>query len=165
LTAVENVMVGAERSARAGVLSALLGLPRSDRDERRLRQRALDALAELGVADVADRRPGTLPFGVQKRVALARALVAEPELLLLDEPAGGLSAADLEELGRRVRALRGRMSVLLVEHHMDLVMSVCDRVVVLDFGRCVAAGTPAEVQSDQRVLDAYLGVEAGDAGG
>jgi branched-chain amino acid transport system ATP-binding protein len=165
LTAVENVMVGAERSARAGVLSALLGLPRSDRDERRLRDRALGALAELGVADVADRLPGTLPFGVQKRVALARALVAEPELLLLDEPAGGLSAAELEELARRVRALRGRMSVLLVEHHMDLVMSVCDRVVVLDFGRCVAAGTPAEVQADQRVLDAYLGVEAGDAGG
>jgi branched-chain amino acid transport system ATP-binding protein len=143
LTAVENVMVGAERSARAGVLSALLGLPRSDGDERRLRQRALDALAELGVADVADRLPGTLPFGVQKRVALARALVAEPELLLLDEPAGGLSAAELEELGRRVRSLRGRMSVLLVEHHMDLVMSVCDRVVVLDFGRRVAHGTPA----------------------
>jgi branched-chain amino acid transport system ATP-binding protein len=165
LTACENVMVGAERSARAGILSALFGLPRSDRDERRLRERALEALAELGVADIADRLPGTLPFGVQKRVALARALVSEPELLLLDEPAGGLSAAELEELARRVRALRGRMSVLLVEHHMDLVMSVCDRVVVLDFGRCVAAGTPAEVQSDQRVLDAYLGVEAGDAEG
>ena len=154
LTVVENVMVGAEPRARAGFASTLLGLPRSDRDERRLRQRALAALAELGVADIADRLPGTLPFGVQKRVALARALVAEPELLLLDEPAGGLSASELEELARRVRALRGRMSVLLVEHHMDLVMSVCDRVVVLDFGRRVAAGTPAEVQSDQRVLDA-----------
>jgi branched-chain amino acid transport system ATP-binding protein len=165
LSAIENVMVGAERTARAGVLSALLGLPRSDRDERRLRALALDALAEFGVADVADRLPGTLPFGVQKRVALARALVARPQLLLLDEPAGGLSAADLEELGQRVRALRGEMSVLLVEHHMDLVMSVCDRVVVLDFGRRVAHGTPAEVQSDPRVLDAYLGVEAGDAAG
>jgi branched-chain amino acid transport system ATP-binding protein len=164
LTAVENVMVGAQRASRAGVLPALFGLPRSDRDERRLRELSMNALAELGVADVADRRPGTLPFGVQKRVALARALVAKPELLLLDEPAGGLSAADLEELGERVRALRGEMSVLLVEHHMDLVMSVCDRVVVLDFGRRVAHGTPAEVQSDPRVLDAYLGVEA-DAGG
>jgi branched-chain amino acid transport system ATP-binding protein len=165
LTAAENVMVGAERSARAGILSALLGLPRSDRDERRLRRLALDALAELGVADVADRLPGTLPFGVQKRVALARALVARPQLLLLDEPAGGLSAADLEELARRVRELRGDTAVLLVEHHMDLVMSVCDRVAVLDFGKRVAHGTPAEVQADPRVLDAYLGVEAGDAGG
>jgi branched-chain amino acid transport system ATP-binding protein len=165
LTAVENVMVGAERSARAGALSALLGLPHSDRDERRLRALALDALGQLGVADVADRLPGTLPFGVQKRVALARALVSQPRLLLLDEPAGGLSAADLEELAQRVRELRGDMSVLLVEHHMDLVMSVCDRVVVLDFGRRVAHGTPAEVQADPRVLDAYLGVEAGDAGG
>jgi branched-chain amino acid transport system ATP-binding protein len=164
LTAVENVMVGAERAARAGVLSASLGLPRSDRDERRLRALALDALGQLGVAEVADRLPGTLPFGVQKRVALARALVSRPRLLLLDEPAGGLSAADLEELGQRVRELRGDMSVLLVEHHMDLVMSVCDRVVVLDFGRRVAHGTPAEVQADPRVLDAYLGVEAGDAG-
>jgi len=163
LTAVDKVMVGAARAARAGVLSALLGLPRSDRDERRLRARALDALGELGVADAADRLPGTLPFGVQKRVALARALVSKPQLLLLDEPAGGLSAGDLEELGQRVRELRGDMSVLLVEHHMDLVMSVCDRVVVLDFGRRVAHGTPAEVQADPRVLDAYLGVEAGDA--
>jgi branched-chain amino acid transport system ATP-binding protein len=165
LTAVENVMVGAERSARAGILSAVFGLPRSDRDEKRLRELALQALDEFGVADVADQLPGTLPFGVQKRVALARALVSKPRLLLLDEPAGGLSAADLEELGRRVRELRGDMSVLLVEHHMDLVMSVCDRVVVLDFGRRVAHGTPAEVQADPRVLDAYLGVEAGDAGG
>src|SRR3954469_23887036 len=164
LTAVENVMVGAESSARAGIMSALLGLPRSDRDERRLRQRALEALAELGVADVADRLPGTLPFGVQKRVALARALVGKPALLLLDEPAGGLDAADMDDLGARVRAMKGETSVLLVEHHMDIVMAVCDRVVVLDFGRRIAEGTPAAVQADPRVLDAYLGVEADAAG-
>jgi branched-chain amino acid transport system ATP-binding protein len=160
LTAVENVMVGAERSARAGTLSALLGLPRSDRDERRLRARATGALARLGVADAADRLPHGLPFGVQKRVALARALVAEPDLLLLDEPAGGLGGADMDELAELVRTLKGELAVLLVEHHMDLVMDVCDRVVVLDFGRCIAAGTPDEVQADQGVLDAYLGVEA-----
>jgi branched-chain amino acid transport system ATP-binding protein len=159
LTAVENVMVGAERGARAGALSALLGLPRSDRDERRLRARALDALARLGVADAADRHPGALPFGVQKRVALARALVAEPQLLLLDEPASGLGGTDMDELAQLVRALKDERAVLLVEHHMDLVMAVCDRVVVLDFGRRVAAGTPDEVQADPEVLDAYLGVE------
>jgi branched-chain amino acid transport system ATP-binding protein len=164
LTALENVMAGAERRRRAGLASALLGLPRSDRDERALRAAALDALAALGVADVAARLPGTLPFPVQRRVALARALVSRPRLILLDEPAGGLGGDDMHELGQRIRALRGDMAVLLVEHHMDLVMSVCDRVVVLDFGRHIAEGTPAEVRSDERVLDAYLGVEVDAAG-
>jgi branched-chain amino acid transport system ATP-binding protein len=159
LTAIENVMAGAERTRQAGLASALLGLPRSDRDERTLRAAALDALETLGVADVAQRLPGTLPYPVQKRVALARALVARPQLILLDEPAGGLGGDDMDELGQRIRALRGDMAVLLVEHRVDLVMSVCDRVVVLDFGRCIAHGTPAEVRADQRVLEAYLGVE------
>jgi branched-chain amino acid transport system ATP-binding protein len=159
LTAIENVMIGAERQARAGLASALLGLPRSDRAERRLRALALAALDDLGVADAADRLPGGLPYGVQKRVALARALVAHPRLLLLDEPAGGLDEDDMAELGQRIRALTAETSVLLVEHHMDLVMAVCDRVVVLDFGRCLAEGEPAEIQVDPRVLDAYLGVE------
>jgi len=159
LTAAENVMVGAERQARAGLASALLGLPRSDRAERRLRDLALAALDDLGVADAADRFPGSLPYGVQKRVALARALVARPRLLLLDEPAGGLDEDDMAELGTRIRALTEATSVLLVEHHMDLVMAVCDRVVVLDFGRRLAEGEPADIQVDPRVLDAYLGVE------
>jgi branched-chain amino acid transport system ATP-binding protein len=163
LTAIENVMAGAEIHARAGMLSALLGLPRSDRDERRVRVRAQAALDDLGVGDVADRRPGALPYGVRKRVALARALVADPELLLLDEPAGGLGAEDIEELAALIGRLRARMAVVLVEHHMDLVMRVCDRVVVLDFGRRIAMGAPAEVQADPAVLDAYLGVEAADA--
>ncbi|HKE81559.1 MAG TPA: ABC transporter ATP-binding protein [Solirubrobacteraceae bacterium] len=158
LTALENVLAGAEPRRRAGLTSALLGLPRSDRDERALRGRALAALKALGVAELAGRLPGELPYPLQKRVALARALVAEPELLLLDEPAGGLGPDDMADLGERIRALGGTTTVLLVEHHMDLVMSVCDRVVVLDFGRRIAAGTPAEVQANQRVLDAYLGV-------
>ena len=164
LTALENVMAGAERRRRAGLPSALLGLPRSDRDERALRAAALEALEALGVADVADRLPGTLPFPVQKRVAFARALVARPRLILLDEPAGGLGGDDMRELGERIRGLRSDMAVLLVEHHMDLVMSVCDRVVVLDFGRRIAEGTPAQVRSDERVLDAYLGVDVDAAG-
>jgi branched-chain amino acid transport system ATP-binding protein len=159
LTVAENVMVGAQRHARAGALASLLGV--SDRTEKRLRALALDALKEAGVHDVADRLPGSLPFGIQKRVALARALAAKPKLLLLDEPAGGLNADDITELGERIRGLE--TSVLLVEHHMDLVMAICDRILVLDFGRRVAEGEPAEIQADPRVLDAYLGVEVPDA--
>ena len=164
LTALENVMVGAEHLASAGLASALFGLPRSDRDERTLREAAMEALDAMGAADVAERKPDSLPYPVQKRVSLARALVAKPALLLLDEPAGGLGADDMEELAALIGRLRGQIAVAMVEHHMDLVMNVCDRVVVLDFGRRIAFGTPAEVQADQRVLDAYLGVEVDAAG-
>jgi branched-chain amino acid transport system ATP-binding protein len=97
---------------------------------------------------------------VQKRVALARALAAEPDLLLLDEPASGLSGDEMSELGELIRRLTGRMSVVLVEHHMDLVMAVCDRITVLDFGKVVADGTPDEVRDNPAVIDAYLGEEA-----
>ena len=159
ITCLDNVMVGAHRHARAGFASALLGLPRSDNDEQALRARSMGILEELGVAHVAGRLPGSLPYPLQKRVALARALVADPQILLLDEPASGLSSAEMDELGELIRGLRGRMAVMLVEHHMDLVMSVCDRIAVLDFGKLIATGTPQEVRADERVLAAYLGEE------
>ncbi len=157
LTVLENVIVGADRHAVAGFASAVFGLPRSDRDERKLRDRARGILADLKIEDVADSRPGTLPYPVQKRVAMARALAAEPVLLMLDEPAAGLSESELVDLAELIRHLRGQMAVMLVEHHMELVMGVCDRIVVLDFGRVIATGTPAEIRADPAVLDAYLG--------
>jgi branched-chain amino acid transport system ATP-binding protein len=162
LTALENVMVGGDHLHRARLGSSLLGLPASDRAERALREAALAALERAEVADAAARRADSLPYPVQKRVALARALVAQPELLLLDEPAGGLGADDVDSLAQLIRGLRGSLSVMLVEHRMDLVMSVCDRVVVLDSGKLIAQGTPAQIQQNRRVLDAYLGAENGD---
>ncbi|MGY1746069.1 ABC transporter ATP-binding protein [Blastococcus sp. SYSU D00695] len=157
MTVLENVMVGAHRHARAGFLSALFAVPTADRDEERLRRRALDALAELDATGYAERYPGSLPYPVQKRVALARALVSEPELLLLDEPASGLSEDEMYELGELIGSVSSRMSVLLVEHHMDLVMRVCDRITVLDSGRQIAVGTPEEIRADPAVTEAYLG--------
>jgi branched-chain amino acid transport system ATP-binding protein len=163
LSVLENVMVGAQRFRRTRLTGALLALPRADRDELVLRDRALAALERLGCADVAARLPGTLPYAVQKRVALARALACDPQLLLLDEPAGGLDASELSELAATISSLGTTIAVMLVDHHMDLVSSVCDRLVVLDFGKVIAAGAPGEVRDDPRVLEAYLGREAEDA--
>jgi branched-chain amino acid transport system ATP-binding protein len=162
LSVLENVMVGAQRQARAGFWSALGGLPRSDRDERAIRARALDALDRVGAPGLAEAMPGQLAFGVRKRVALARALVAQPRLLLLDEPAGGLSEAEIDDLRGLITSLSADTTVLLVEHRMDLVMAVCQAVVVLDFGRVIARGTPEQVQADPAVTAAYLGAEAAE---
>lgn len=162
MSVLDNVVVGADRHASVGFLGSLLALPRAAREERELRERARAVLEELGIAAYADRYPPSLPYPVRKRVALARALAAEPTLLLLDEPASGLSADEMDELGDLVRSLTDRMSVMLVEHHMDLVMRVCDEITVLDFGRVIAHGTPAEVRDDPAVLAAYLGEVVGD---
>ncbi|HEY7224784.1 MAG TPA: ATP-binding cassette domain-containing protein [Micromonosporaceae bacterium] len=161
LSVLENVMAGATRAARTGVVASLLGAPRADRDERALADLARSLLDELGLARYAGARPSTLPYALRKKVALARALAGDPRLLLLDEPAGGLSAEETDELAALLTGLAhrpsGACSVLLVEHHVPLVVLVCDEVVVLDLGRVVAAGTAARLREDRAVADAYLG--------
>jgi branched-chain amino acid transport system ATP-binding protein len=157
LTALENVMIGATSRAKAGFWSSLLALPRAGRDERMLRDLARQALDRVGIADAADARPTELSYGMRKKIALARALVAEPGLILLDEPASGLSEVELAELGALIRDLATEGSLVVVEHHMDLMMSVCDSLTVLDFGKVIATGSPREVQDNPAVTAAYLG--------
>jgi branched-chain amino acid transport system ATP-binding protein len=165
LTVLENVMLGAQPNLHSDIGSSLLGLWRSSREERRTAARALEVLDGLGAAPYASHLPSALPYAIQKRTALARVLMAEPKLLLLDEPASGLSNDEMEELATLIRGLKGGMGVLLVEHHMDLVMSLCDRLVVLNFGQVIADGTPQAVRANPEVATAYLGDEVHEMAG
>ena len=159
MSVLDNVMVGQHCRTRGGFLANALRLPHAVRGDRAARDKAYALLALLGLEAHAGTPVAALPFGTQKRVELARALACEPRLLLLDEPASGLNHEEVEALGNLVQEVQRRfaLTVLLVEHHMGLVMSISERVVALDFGRVIAQGTPDEVQRHPDVVRAYLG--------
>ena len=155
LTVVENVMIGAQKFAHTGFISAAFG---RSKDESKLRNRAMFALERVYGARLADRRADTLSYPDTKRVAIARALVSEPKILMLDEPAGGLGIEDIAWMNSLIHNLKSQCSILLVEHHMDVVMSVCDRLYVLNFGEVISSGAAEVVRRDPAVIAAYLGV-------
>ena len=155
LTVAENVMIGAQKFAHTGLISA--GFGRNKRDERALRERAHWALERVYAGSLSDKRADSLSYPDTKRVAIARALVSEPTILMLDEPAGGLGAQDIEWMNDLIRNLRSAMSILIVEHHMDVVMSVCAQLYVLNFGEVISSGSSETVRRDPAVIAAYLG--------
>lgn len=159
MTVFENVLIAKHMHAKQNVFSATFR--GNAKEEKRMREETMELLCEQGLDKYKDEIATSLPYGLQRRLEIARALAADPKLLLLDEPAAGMNPQETEELTAFIREIREqfKLTIFLIEHHMNLVMDISDRIYVIDFGRQIAAGVPAEIQNDQRVIDAYLGVD------
>ena len=158
LSVLENVLVGADARYQSGFWASVLRSPASRAEQRKQREHALQLLAELGLAGDAQREVRELPYGKQRKIEIARALILQPQVLMLDEPAAGLNSGEVEELIAYVSGLRSKgLSILLIEHNMGLVMRLADRIAVLNFGQLIADGAPAAVRANEAVIEAYLG--------
>ena len=165
MTALDNVKVGMHHDIKCSFLGSLLHLPSHYKAEKKANEKAMELLDFMGLADVADVKAGSLPYGVQRRLEIVRALATDPSIILLDEPAAGMNPSETTELMHQIRRIRDtfHIAIFLIEHDMNLVMNVCEAIAVVNYGRLIAKGTPEEIRANPAVIEAYLGKEEGSA--